>query len=51
MKVEGAWLGAQTGIAYVVVEADKDVDLYHACSRWTEYGTLKMIPVVSLSEI
>ena len=51
VEVKGAWLAAQTGVAYVIVEVEKGADLYQACSRWADCGELTITPLVSASEI
>lgn len=51
VKIEGAWLAAQTGVAYVMVKAKNSLELYQACARWADYGKLKITPVVSVTDI
>ena len=51
VEVQGAWLAVQTGVAYVVVKAENGSDLYQACSRWADYGELKVTPLVAISEV
>ena len=51
VEVKGAWFAAQTGLAYVIVEAESSLGLYQACSPWADYGEIRITPVVSVSEI
>ncbi|MBM79393.1 MAG: hypothetical protein CMJ78_02210 [Planctomycetaceae bacterium] len=51
IKIKGAWVAAQTGVGYVIAEVEKGVDLYNACSRWSDFGELTVIPLVEVSEL
>jgi hypothetical protein len=51
LKVKGVWIAAQTGTGFAVVDTDDATALYALCSQWSDYGTLKVTPVIAGSEL
>lgn len=51
LKVLGAWVAIETGLAYVLAESKDAVPLYEACSEWSDHGSVKVTPVISLDQI
>ncbi len=51
IKVVGAWIAAETGSAFAVMETNDAKALYAICSNWSEYGTVHVTPVISVKEL
>ncbi len=51
IKVIGAWIAAETGSAFAVMETNDAKALYALCSNWSEYGTVHVTPVISVKEL
>jgi hypothetical protein len=51
IKVIGAWIAAETGSAFAVMETNDARALYGLCSNWSEYGTVHVTPVISIKEL
>lgn len=51
VKFKGAWIAAETGRGFAIVETDDGAALYELCSQWIDYGELKVTPVIAASEI
>jgi hypothetical protein len=51
LKVVGAWVSVQTGAGYAVLDAKDAIALYELCSTWSDFGTVKLTPVIGANEI
>jgi len=51
VKVLGAWLAVQTGGAYAVIDGGDATAIYQLCSAWSEYGQVKVTPVIDATAL
>jgi hypothetical protein len=51
LKVLGAWIAVQTGTGFALVETKDSRAFYQLCSVWSDYGQLKVTPVIEATEI
>ena len=51
VRLVSAWVAAQGGLGFAVVETDDAAALYRLCSTWNDAGDLDVIPVVSADEL
>ena len=51
VKVLGSWLAVQTGSGYAVIAADDATAIYQLCSAWSEYGQVKVTPVIDAAAL
>ncbi len=49
VKVLGAWIAVQTGSGYAVLDTKDSKAMYELCSSWSEYGKLKVTPVMDVA--
>lgn len=51
LKFRGAWVAAQTGKGFAIIETDDASALYDICSQWVDYGGIQLTPVISAKEV
>lgn len=51
LKLAGAWIAAQTGVGYALVETKDARAIYELCAGWTEYGQITVTPVVPVADL
>ena len=51
LKVKGAWISVQTGTGFALLETDDAAALYRMCSEWTDFGQVKLTPVLAAADI
>jgi predicted DNA-binding protein (UPF0278 family) len=51
LKIEGAWVAAQTGTAYAIVSARDAKSIYEMSSSWAEYGDLTITPILAVADL
>lgn len=51
LKLVGAWIAAQTGVAYAVVETEDANAIYELCAVWSDYGQIVLTPIIPVSEL
>jgi hypothetical protein len=51
LKVLGAWIAAETGSAFAVIETDDAKALYQLCANWADYGHVHVSPVISVKDL
>jgi hypothetical protein len=51
VKVKGAWIAAETGFGFAILEADDAKPLYELCAEWSEYGQLQLTPLISVRDL
>lgn len=51
LKVKGAWVAAQTGTGYALLETDDASSLYALCTQWTDCGRVTLTPVVAAADV
>lgn len=51
LKVAGAWLSAQTGTGYAVLEADDARAIYDLSVSWSEFGQINLTPVIPVKDL
>lgn len=51
VKFKGAWIAAQTGRGFAILETDDAAALYELSSQWVDYGELEITPVIAAGEI
>ncbi len=49
VKVLGAWVAIQTGNGYAVIDTKDSTAMYQICSSWSEYGQVKVTPVIDVA--
>ena len=50
-KIRGAWVAAQTGRGFAIVETGDAQALYGLCPAWSDFGEVQVTPVVSAEEV
>jgi hypothetical protein len=51
LKIVGAWIAAETGSAFAVIDTDDAKALYQLCSNWSDYGSVRVTPVIGVKEL
>lgn len=51
IAVEGVWIAAKTGLAFILLETDDALKLWEFCSEWSDYGEVVLDPVVEAGRI
>ena len=51
IKIVGAWVALETGVAFAIVKSDNAKSIYEMCSAWTEYGEITVTPVLAASDL
>lgn len=51
LTVSSAWIAAQTGTGYALLETKDAAVIYEMCVSWSEYGTVTITPVVAVSDL
>ena len=51
LKIVDAWIAVETGTGYVIVETTDAKSLYSLCSNWSEYGCVKVSPLLRVKEL
>lgn len=51
VKVLGAWIAIQTGAGFAMVDTHDSRAFYELCSTWSEYGQIKITPVIDVASI
>ena len=51
VTIKGAWVAAQTGFGYAIVEADDVKPLHDLCAAWSEYGQVDLTPLISVKSL
>ncbi len=51
LKFKGAWVAAQTGKGYAIIDTDDASALYDICCRWVDYGSVQLTPVISAGQV
>ena len=46
VKIAGAWISIQTGNGFALVDTKDGKAFFELCSAWSEYGELKVTPVI-----
>ena len=46
VKISGAWIAIQTGTAFALIETKDGKAFFDLCSSWSEYGEIKVTPVI-----
>ena len=51
IKIVGAWVALETGVAFAIVKSDNAKAIYDLCSTWTEYGEITVTPILAASDL
>lgn len=51
VKVLGAWLAVQTGVGYAALETKDGQAFFELCAAWSEYGQVRVTPVIDLARV
>jgi hypothetical protein len=51
IKVIGTWIAIETGVGYAIVESKDGDALYRLCSGWSDYGAVKVTPVIAAGKL
>lgn len=51
LKVAGAWIAAETGSAFAVIDTDDAKALYQLCANWSDYGSVHVTPVIGVKDL
>lgn len=51
IKVTGSWIAVETGMGYAIVETKEGEALYRLCSSWSDYGAVKVTPVIAAGKL
>ena len=51
VKVVGAWIAVQTGSGYALLDTKDSKAMYQMCSSWSEYGKVRVTPVLDVAGI
>ena len=51
LEFTGVWIAAETGTGFAVVKTRSLKSLANVCSQWSEYGTVKVTPVITREEL
>ena len=51
LKVKGAWISAQTGTGFALLETDDAAALFQMCSEWSDFGQVRLTPVVAAADV
>jgi hypothetical protein len=51
LKLTGAWIAAQTGVGYALLETREAKAIYELCREWSEYGQVTVTPVLPATDI
>ena len=51
LKLAGAWISAQTGAGFAVIETKDAKAIYDLCSGWSEYGQITVTPVIAAADL
>ncbi len=51
LKVKGAWVALATGYGFTVIECDDARTIYELCSVWSDYGKIRVTPVIDAREL
>jgi hypothetical protein len=46
VKITGAWISIQTGNGFALIETKDGKAFFELCSSWSEYGQIKVTPVI-----
>ena len=51
LKMVGSWVAAESGTGYAIIETPDARTLYSFCATWSEYGCVKVTPLLSTKEL
>jgi hypothetical protein len=50
VKFHAAWMGANTDIAFVLIESQAETDVASAAENWNALGEIKIHPVIDIEQ-
>jgi hypothetical protein len=51
LKINGAWISVQTGSGYAILETEDAATLYQLCSEWSDFGQVRLTPVLPAAHV
>ncbi len=51
LTIDGAWVAIQTGSGYAVIDTKDAKAFYQLCSAWSDFGQVKVTPILAASDV